>query len=200
MTLNLGRRRFLEATVAGGVGCLVAGHPLAADAAPPRLRKWVDPLPVPPYLVGRADLSMVTSSHRFSSNFAWSSPTLAYVATGSSPTDAYLGPTLVATTGEPFVLTMRNAMGAHPLQIDTSLMGAVPQDAVAPRASAHLHGGNTRPRDDGGPEDFFGVGDQHVYQYGNTQDAAGLWYHDHALGITRLNVYQRRHRHRHRAG
>ena len=25
--------------------------------------------------------------------------------------------------------------------------------------------------------------------YDNTQDAATLWYHDHALGITRLNVY-----------
>ena len=25
--------------------------------------------------------------------------------------------------------------------------------------------------------------------YDNDQDAATLWYHDHALGITRLNVY-----------
>jgi spore coat protein A len=28
-----------------------------------------------------------------------------------------------------------------------------------------------------------------IYQYENSQAAATLWYHDHALGITRLNVY-----------
>jgi spore coat protein A len=28
-----------------------------------------------------------------------------------------------------------------------------------------------------------------VFQYGNDQDAATLWYHDHTLGMTRLNVY-----------
>ena len=28
-----------------------------------------------------------------------------------------------------------------------------------------------------------------VYTYDNDQQAATLWYHDHALGITRLNVY-----------
>ena len=28
-----------------------------------------------------------------------------------------------------------------------------------------------------------------VYHYDNSQEAATLWYHDHALGITRLNVY-----------
>jgi spore coat protein A len=29
-----------------------------------------------------------------------------------------------------------------------------------------------------------------VYQYSNNVQAATLWYHDHAMGITRLNVYQ----------
>lgn len=28
-----------------------------------------------------------------------------------------------------------------------------------------------------------------TYYYPNNQEAAALWYHDHALGITRLNVY-----------
>ena len=28
-----------------------------------------------------------------------------------------------------------------------------------------------------------------VFQYENDQDAATLWYHDHTLGMTRLNVY-----------
>jgi spore coat protein A len=41
---------------------------------------------------------------------------------------------------------------------------------------------------DGYPEDTFLPGQQATYVYPNNQEAATLWYHDHALGITRLNV------------
>jgi FtsP/CotA-like multicopper oxidase with cupredoxin domain len=62
---------------------------------------------------------------------------------------------------------------------------------------AHVHGGHTDFQFDGNPEFFFspgwGVrGPQWVekkYLYDNSQGAGTLWYHDHALGITRLNVY-----------
>ncbi len=61
----------------------------------------------------------------------------------------------------------------------------------------HVHGGHTDAIFDGNPEYFFspgwGVrGPQWVekkYQYDNSQPAGTVWYHDHALGITRLNVY-----------
>lgn len=61
----------------------------------------------------------------------------------------------------------------------------------------HLHGGHSDFQYDGNPEFFFspgyGVrGPQWVekgYVYDNSQNAGTLWYHDHALGITRLNVY-----------
>ena len=61
----------------------------------------------------------------------------------------------------------------------------------------HLHGGHTDFQFDGNPEFFFSPG--HVvrgpqwvdkkFVYHNDQPAGTLWYHDHALGITRLNVY-----------
>jgi spore coat protein A len=62
---------------------------------------------------------------------------------------------------------------------------------------AHLHGGHTDFQYDGNPEFFFSPGwtvrgPQWVdkkYLYDNSQPAGTLWYHDHALGITRLNVY-----------
>jgi FtsP/CotA-like multicopper oxidase with cupredoxin domain len=62
---------------------------------------------------------------------------------------------------------------------------------------AHLHGGHTDFQFDGNPEFFFSPGytirgPQWVdkkYVYDNSQSAGTLWYHDHALGITRLNVY-----------
>ena len=62
---------------------------------------------------------------------------------------------------------------------------------------AHVHGGHSDAIFDGNPEYFFspdwGVrGPQWVekkYLYDNSQPAGTVWYHDHALGITRLNVY-----------
>jgi len=70
---------------------------------------------------------------------------------------------------------------------------------------AHLHGGEVPPQIDGGPDAWFtgnglkqghaywagpgGGGNTSVYNYPNTQEAAPIWFHDHALGITRLNVY-----------
>jgi len=61
----------------------------------------------------------------------------------------------------------------------------------------HLHGGHTLALYDGNPEQFFSPGYKirgphwrgktNIYQ--NDQAAGNLWYHDHALGITRLNVY-----------
>ncbi len=62
---------------------------------------------------------------------------------------------------------------------------------------AHVHGGHSDFQVDGNPEFFFSPGytirgPQWVdkkYLYDNSQPAGTLWYHDHALGITRLNVY-----------
>jgi FtsP/CotA-like multicopper oxidase with cupredoxin domain len=61
----------------------------------------------------------------------------------------------------------------------------------------HLHGGHTDSLNDGNPEFYYNydetvVGPQYVtstYTYEDNIDATSLWYHDHALGITRLNVY-----------
>jgi FtsP/CotA-like multicopper oxidase with cupredoxin domain len=61
----------------------------------------------------------------------------------------------------------------------------------------HVHGGHTDDIFDGNPEYFFSPGYtvrgpkwvEKKYQYDNSQPAGTVWYHDHALGITRLNVY-----------
>lgn len=64
----------------------------------------------------------------------------------------------------------------------------------------HLHGGEVPSDSDGGPDGWMtpgnaqkgpawlqGAGD--IFTYPNQQEAATVWYHDHALGVTRLNVY-----------
>ena len=76
----------------------------------------------------------------------------------------------------------------HFLPIDHSLHGA---EAGVPetRAVVHLHGGRTPADSDGYPEDWYPPGKSRTYYYPNRQDAALLWYHDHAMGINRLNIY-----------
>jgi len=93
----------------------------------------------------------------------------------------------------------------HLLPVDTSLhwayslpgynLSSIPVDGVP--IVAHLHGGHTTAIYDGNPEYFFSPGYgvrgprwvEKEYVYDNDQPAGNLWYHDHALGITRLNVY-----------
>jgi spore coat protein A len=53
----------------------------------------------------------------------------------------------------------------------------------------HLHGGHVPPQSDGYPEATILPGQAVTYPYPNAQEGATLWYHDHALGVTRLNVY-----------
>lgn len=61
--------------------------------------------------------------------------------------------------------------------------------APAVRTVPHLHGSRSRSESDGLPEKWFTPGRSVHYHYPNSQPAATLWYHDHAVGITRLNVY-----------
>lgn len=71
-------------------------------------------------------------------------------------------------------------------------------------AVAHLHGGEVPPEIDGGPDSWFTSSGNHkghkyysfgaeqnaaTFRYPNSQDAAPIWFHDHTLGATRLNVY-----------
>lgn len=59
----------------------------------------------------------------------------------------------------------------------------------------HLHGGEQASMFDGNPEAWWTAkglkGSKYItdtFHYLNTQESTTLWYHDHALGVTRLNV------------
>lgn len=96
----------------------------------------------------------------------------------------------------------------HLLPVDTSLhwcyalrgfeQYSIDNDGVP--CVPHMHGGRNHTDYDGNPEYFFSPGRRvkgpryttHKYKFGGPtwNDKAGMmWYHDHALGITRLNVY-----------
>ena len=197
--MEISRRHLFGAGAAVGVGLLLPPLRLAAvanAAVPTGVTAFTEQLPTLAKL-GVIDatrgvpatIKMVNAKHKFHDRLP-ATKTFAYQASGGL--QDYLGPVIVARQGVPFSLTMVNSLGAHPLAaaIDPALVpGNNTNDATTPRASTHLHGGNTPPGSDGDPTATFLPGASFTYQYGNTQEAAGLWYHDHALGITRLNVF-----------
>lgn len=123
----------------------------------------------------------------------------------------YPGPTLETEKDMPVDIIWHNQLptSGHLLPVDYSLHMAHPHSTPAMEfyeagyipAVTHLHGGHTESGSDGLPEAWYTQeGMPYLYQgvhnvngnsyhYDNDQEAATLWYHDHALGTTRLNVY-----------
>ena len=102
---------------------------------------------------------------------------------------SFPGPTIETRSGEGLLVEWANELPrSHFLPIDHSIHGAE-ADKPEVRAVVHLHGAKASPENDGYPEEWYVPGKSAVYHYPNQQDATMLWYHDHALGINRLNVF-----------
>ena len=109
---------------------------------------------------------------------------------------SFPGPTIEARTGTPIKVWWENDLPpVHLLPVDPTLsLDATHTVGDAPcetRVVTHLHGGHVPDYSDGNPEDWYCPGQTpgFAYDYPNDQPAATLWYHDHAMAITRLNVY-----------
>jgi len=116
----------------------------------------------------------------------------------------YPGPTIEALKGTPVNVKWINELVdsdwnvlPHLLPIDESLIHFdFDLETEGIPTVPHLHGGHVESDSDGGPQAWFTpnseIGPRYVkkdYFYVNDQEAATLWYHDHVMGITRLNVY-----------
>jgi spore coat protein A, manganese oxidase len=113
---------------------------------------------------------------------------------------SYPGPTLVVRRDVPLDVRWTNALSVpHLLPVDQTLHWAMPDDypACGIPIVTHVHGGHSESASDGLPDAWFTPGFaqtgpgwvKEVLHYDNDQEAGTVWYHDHALGITRLNVY-----------
>ena len=100
------------------------------------------------------------------------------------------GPTIEASSNATVTVDWINNLGrtTHYLPVDECPHGPNYWQDTA-RTVVHLHGAHVKARFDGYPEYDYLTGEQDTYTYPNNQLPATLWYHDHALGITRLNVY-----------
>ncbi len=187
-------------------------------ADPTAIPKFVNPVPQPGAIDMRAGGSMEMYMGRTQHDFGLLGPGTPLLAEawgyGPAP-DAitYPGPTILAKKNKQINVTWYNQLGnSHPLPVDPYIHytfshppyeGHTVEELGVP-AVPHLHGGHTESDSDGIPESWWTPGYhtdptemlytgmtfvKNTYTYDNSQEAATLWYHDHALGITRLNVY-----------
>ena len=175
---------------------IVAGPGPARVLQAASLAAFVDPLPIPP-------LAHTTESRPDPARRGHSVPLYrvamreieVQVHRDLKPTRCWSygagmpGPTFDVRSGEPIAVEWKNELPArHFLPIDHTLCGA---DAKLPdvRTVVHVHGSRVPPESDGYPDRWFASGGSQLVHYPNRQDAATLWYHDHAMGIERLNQY-----------
>jgi o-aminophenol oxidase len=174
---------------------------LTASLAP-----FLDPLPLPSRLVaaqhdGRLTVRIRAGEHRFHRDLPVSS---IWGFEGAVP-----GPTIEAERGQPVSVEWRNELeGAFPVSVTVApeatdadglplqcfpgLSGGKPDRHAAELTGhtvVHLHGGLTPASYDGWAENLFAPGQVGVFHYPMDQRAALLWYHDHVMGITKLDVY-----------
>ena len=175
--------------------------------------QFVNPLPIPSVIDGRNGGLFTIGISQFDQWLGLRNPvsnqplqTTVWGYNGSYP-----GPTILAKENVPIQVFWRNNLFdglnqplPHLLPIDESIHWSFNDEpgwrGYGVPVVSHLHGGHTESASDGLPDAWFTPnftkkghgfikGDVEPYYYQNDQEAATLWYHDHALGITRLNVY-----------
>ncbi len=198
--LSRGSRRAFLKLIAASVPAFVTTEGLRAArlrSAPAEVEthpaerpaKFIDPLPIPRRMEPhgkRGDtvlyrVRMMEFERRLHSQLG---PGKLWGYEGASP-----GPVLEARCGAPIEIEWLNELPReHLFPVDAHLHGCTPP-TPAVRTVPHVHGARTDSASDGLPENWFTPGHSAVYRYPNRQRAATLWYHDHAGGIARLNLY-----------
>jgi spore coat protein A, manganese oxidase len=209
----LSRREFFRRGGAAAAGCALIPRSLSAEGFDPqqtalavsapapaldpgKLKRYVDPLPIPP--IARSAGTRPNPENpaaklpfyqlkmaEFEAHVHRDVPsTRLWGFNGVSP-----GPTIGVRTGEGVLVEWSNGLPQrHLFAVDHTLHGAE-RDKPEVRSVVHLHGAKVPPESDGYPESWFVQGKSSLCYYPNRQDACALWYHDHAMGINRLNIY-----------
>ena len=167
--------------------CTPYVKPQINPANPNTIPKFVDSLPNPK-IENPLKINKEETTHKFNKFFP---PTTVWGYDGLYP-----GPTIEAKKDTPiYVKWTNNLPEKHLLPVDHTLHGT--NDTPDVRSVVHLHGANVESESDGSPDAWYtknytAVGPKFtkkIYKYTNHQPGTMLWYHDHTLGSTRLNVY-----------
>ena len=189
----MNRRDFVRLGVSAGFGSVA--RPATAMKSPSALSlvSYVTPLVVPPVIrptTHSEPIQICLHAFRHQAHRALPA-TRMWGYNGMWP-----GPTIEVRQGQPISIKWINQLPSkHLLPLDYTIHGEG-RDVPQVRTVTHVHGARVLPDSDGYP-DAWVTADGHMgpvraadpCHYPNAQAAATLWYHDHALGITRLNVY-----------
>lgn len=124
-------------------------------------------------------------------------PTTVFAYGTSKRTATVPGPTIEAVHGIPTQVTWKNHLPSkHILPWDPTIPNALSNTNKGVPTVVHLHGGIDEPQSDGNAESWFTSGfnqtgpkwTKKTYHYHNFQQPGNLWYHDHAMGLTRVNL------------
>jgi spore coat protein A, manganese oxidase len=170
----------------------VLPSPLAHPAPPPiALASYVTPLSIPPIIRPGAALVQIRMRpfHHRAHRDLPATPMWGY--NGMWP-----GPTFEVHKGQPISVKWTNQLPTkHFLPLDYTIHGEE-QDVPEVRTVTHVHGARVMPDSDGYPDAWItsdgragSVRAADPCHYPNDQPATTLWYHDHSIGITRLNIY-----------
>jgi spore coat protein A, manganese oxidase len=160
---------------------------------PKSLTPYIDPLPVPTVIHpaqhsnGVVQVRMREFRQKVHRDLP---PTRLWGYNGIWP-----GPTFEVRRGQAISVKWTNELPKkHFLPIDPTIHGSE-EGVPEVRTVVHVHGAQVMPESDGYPEAWItpdgktgAAYDASPCHYPNDQPATSLWYHDHALGITRLNV------------
>jgi spore coat protein A, manganese oxidase len=195
------RRRLLRNAL--GVAALVpwGARAPSANAAGTQLKKYVQKVPLPGAGIVVADgrrsalaFTQIQISRQLHPDLM-PTPLWAYDdGSGLIGQAGSFGMAVIAQSGTPLQVSFRHALPpTYPawIPVDTRLTPLGNQV----RVMTHLHGGFVAAGSDGNPADNpngFGFGQTQTVFYTNQlpqMPASLLWFHDHALGATRLNVF-----------
>jgi spore coat protein A len=192
------RRLLAQAAMQGmnmpGTNPQVAAGPPAQPSPPAvALASYVTPLAIPSVISPRpgappVQIHMRPFRHQAHRDLP---PTPMWGYNGMWP-----GPTFEVRKGQPISVKWTNQLPTkHFLPLDYTIHGEG-QDVPEVRTVTHVHGARVMPDSDGYPDAWVtsdgrsgSVRAADPCRYPNDQNATTLWYHDHSLGITRLNVY-----------
>jgi spore coat protein A, manganese oxidase len=205
MEARFSRRRFLQYGAAGGVALALpwsARVPAAGAGVGGRLIKYLEPVPLPGAGVVVAAPSGLnayefaqTQIERQLHPYLPPTPLWAYDdGSGLAGQAGSFGMAVVAESGVPLRVRYTNELpDTYPswIPVDTRLTPLGNQV----RLMTHLHGGFVAADSDGNPAitpEGFGPDETQSVLYTNQRPqmpASMLWFHDHGLGATRLNVF-----------
>jgi len=163
------------------------------------LTKYLDPLPIPgPMPMAGPNYYEIGAWEIHQQLHSQLAPTYLFGYGTSQATASYPAATIEAQKGVPIDVRWTNHLGFnHPVSFafDPTLEHAITTTGIP--IATHVHGAEVEPQSDGGPLTWFTPGfaekgpdwKKEVYHYANNQLPTTIWYHDHALGYTRHNVY-----------